>query len=991
MKTAFHSFLVLSALLAASACGAPSDQPSTGPANPEPVATSRQGLTLSQVGTGVSAAKGVVSAVQSLYSAITWLNCNVSQYCPETDAQAAADRVIQDVSAIVESIDDSGLEGRLIALSSEFQRDFSDPQALATAGSSGEEATLFDTAEQLFYDFATKLNSPFTDPTNQAEVDAAYALAPSFNILAAFLDNLSRIELVRQQAPITYDILNNYRATTLATNEALVGSQSLWYQCPGSASPTSANTTATWDNSFPTTKLWKEFSNYQFGIDSCSNNCNVSRGIAPVGQAAPWMCQHDCDIICFGVCGLVDNQGAFDHEIAKITTIMNRDPVVSAVRAATEALVGLSATRGSGLMWRQSTGELDLWNVWSDRSYEPFTLGVADLGWQTIGTGDFNGDGQGDILWQNGSFLSIWLVSGNSVTTMIPATSGPLASNVYIGDLDGDGISDLVWAFPPDPYLGYQSTTWFMNSGSTIPRSTSTFTSQTDIVQGVGNFDNDSSHQSDILYHSQTTGEVSIAFNGGPETPIGAASLDWQITGVGDFNGDQFSDILWYNVNSGDVAIWGMGLVNGSPAIVANVGVGSSPPSGGWTIQGVTDLDHDGISDLVWRQGGSGWTNYWMLSSPTGSVREVSEGVYVDPSSAFAGVINLGPPNVASAAANPPAPPVGFVPNGNTARDAVPIPYCGAASGTVRNAGFAEYEQWWGGTFDGGEGTLLGDVDGDGKADLVGLGDGYVGILPSTGSGFGAYATAWPGSFFGNYGTFLGDVDGDGKADLVGLGSGYIGVIRSTGWIGPGFNSFGNYETWGYSTFYGSAGTFLGDVNGDGKADLVGVGQGGIVEVALSTGSGFAAPQTWYVGPGEAPFGGEHGALLGDVNGDGNADLVFIYDDNLTVMTSTGTSFSPPNIWFDGSFFGSQNTMLGDVDGNGKADVIAIDAASVRVMRSEGSYFGTAAQTQGPYYEVWWARPWSGTHGVFVGDIDGNSRADLVAAGDGYIGAVRSQ
>jgi hypothetical protein len=60
-------------------------------------------------------------------------------------------------------------------------------------------------------------------------------------------------------------------------------------------------------------------------------------------------------------------------------------------------------------------------------------------------------------------------------------------------------------------------------------------------------------------------------------------------------------------------------------------------------------------------------------------------------------------------------------------------------------------------------------------------------------------------------------------------------------------------------------------------------------------------------------------------------------------------------------------------------------------MRSEGSYFGTAAQTQGPYYEVWWARPWSGTHGVFVGDIDGNSRADLVAAGDGYIGAVRSQ
>src|ERR1700733_11662944 len=176
MKTAFHSFLVLGALLAGSACGAPSDQTSSGSANPEPVATTRQGLTLSQAGSGLSAAKGVVSAVQSLYSAITWLDCNVSQYCPETDAQAAADRVIQDVSAFVETVDDYGLEARLVALSSEFARDFSDPQALATAGSSGEEATLFDAAELLFYDFATKLNTPFLDPTNQAEVDSAYAL-----------------------------------------------------------------------------------------------------------------------------------------------------------------------------------------------------------------------------------------------------------------------------------------------------------------------------------------------------------------------------------------------------------------------------------------------------------------------------------------------------------------------------------------------------------------------------------------------------------------------------------------------------------------------------------------------------------------------------------------------------------------------------------------------------------------------------------------------
>jgi hypothetical protein len=33
----------------------------------------------------------------------------------------------------------------------------------------------------------------------------------------------------------------------------------------------------------------------------------------------------------------------------------------------------------------------------------------------------------------------------------------------------------------------------------------------------------------------------------------------------------------------------------------------------------------------------------------------------------------------------------------------------------------------------------------------------------------------------------------------------------------------------------------------------------------------------------------------------------------------------------------------------------------------------------------------NGNHGTFLGDVDGNSRADLIANGDGYVNVIRSQ
>ncbi|PZG01514.1 S8 family serine peptidase [Micromonospora deserti] len=281
------------------------------------------------------------------------------------------------------------------------------------------------------------------------------------------------------------------------------------------------------------------------------------------------------------------------------------------------------------------------------------------------------------------------------------------------------------------------------------------------------------------------------------------------------------------------------------------------------------------------------------------------------------------------------------------------------------------------------------DVNGDGRDDIISFGRGAgadVHVALSTGGGFGP-ATRWHEYFAaGNEIPLLGDVDGDRRADLITFtrgGSADVYVARSTS------TSFGPSERW-HTAFAGGTQTpLVGDFNGDGRDDIATLTREGSrdVYVALSDGSSFVGTGVrWH----DDFAGDDQVPLVGDVNGDGRDDIVgfrrFGFSD-VTVALSTGSGFvAGPQRWLD--YFldpAVESTLVpvvGDFNGDGRDDVAAVNRATygVAVGISDGRRFLPPTR---------WG--WTFAGGITLpgaGDFDGDRRDDMVGFARGTSGEV---
>jgi len=215
----------------------------------------------------------------------------------------------------------------------------------------------------------------------------------------------------------------------------------------------------------------------------------------------------------------------------------------------------------------------------------------------------------------------------------------------------------------------------------------------------------------------------------------------------------------------------------------------------------------------------------------------------------------------------------------------------------------------------------------------------------------------------------VGDVNGDGKADAVVM----FGATGNAKIALSGGTSFGYPGDWSYGHSVNASFYLLGDVTGDGKADLVAY-YSTLRKwfVSVSSGSGFWPPAEWSYD--EPNFAGFDRAFIADVTGDGLDDKVvwFNASGNWFVSPSNGSGFWPLQGWIGGNGVGSNSQEVADFNGDGKADAAIYNATNGNwyVALSTGSSFGYPGQ-------------WSGGHGLgtsarLAGDVTGDGKADMV-------------
>jgi hypothetical protein len=251
-----------------------------------------------------------------------------------------------------------------------------------------------------------------------------------------------------------------------------------------------------------------------------------------------------------------------------------------------------------------------------------------------------------------------------------------------------------------------------------------------------------------------------------------------------------------------------------------------------------------------------------------------------------------------------------------------------------------------------GEVPLTGDVNGDGRADIVtftrgAAADVYVAL--STGTGFGASAK-WHDFFAVDAETpAVGDVNGDGRDDIVTFTRGSTGdvyVALSTG------TGFGAGVKWADNFCYGAERPSVGDFDGDGRDDIVTFTGGTQADAYVSLSNGSAFVQEAWLWHGNFAVGNEL-AGAADVNGDGRDDVVTFTrgaTNDVFVSLSDGGRFVQ-NAWKWHDFFGLDGELpgLGDVNGDGRADILAFTRGTpaqsdVWVATSTASAFGTSAK-----------------------------------------------
>lgn len=563
----------------------------------------------------------------------------------------------------------------------------------------------------------------------------------------------------------------------------------------------------------------------------------------------------------------------------------------------------------------------------------------------SIASGDVNADGKLDLLVSNSADNTVSVMLGDGSGGFSAAT-GPLAVGTLpfgmaIADFNGDSKMDIAVANTGDGTVSIllgDGSGGFSTTGSTI--NIGATAAPIKLIASDINADS----KADLLVANENGDSVSVLLGNGSAgftattVTVGAHPVNLALA---DFNADGKADLAVLNENDNSVSILSGDGAGGFVASAAALAVGTKPVD-----LKIADINNDGRADIVTAnftdnnisiltgRAGGGFDSAISFENSNSPISIILSDLDNDGQTDISAINIDGSMSFLWGKAN------------------------GEFSTSIKNISVPDEPS----------SITVGDINGDGKTDMVVASSpgtlGNINVLLNTGGGHFNNAIGSPvsvGTITALSTVELADVVGDANLDLIITNSTDNNVTVAKG---SGNGTFLAATGSPYDVGTGPQAIAVGDMNGDGSADLVVANKtSNSISLLLNTGSdSFAAASNFSVGTAPVSI-----ALI-DLDEDGNLDVISANQgsDNLTLRLGNGAGgLAAPITTSPVSGSRPASIVLGKLDSDSLPDRILVNQGNdtLDILLGSGSQHTVTVD--------------GAPKAVVIGDFNGDNKPDL--------------